>query len=92
MDLEDSEWVSGRLRSKFPAQQYTKFSSNDDLLFCRFYEWRLNMQTGEVKERNLTGTKFSMEFPMINPSFNGLKNKFGYTQIVHDPASISSGW
>ncbi|KAB5553229.1 hypothetical protein DKX38_010540 [Salix brachista] len=90
MDLEESEWVSGRLRSKLPVQQST-FSTNDELLFCRFYEWRLNMKTGEVKERNLTGTKFSLEFPMINPSFNGLKNKFGYTQIVHEPASISSG-
>ncbi|KAJ6745612.1 BETA-CAROTENE DIOXYGENASE [Salix koriyanagi] len=90
MDLDKSEWVSGRLRSKLPVQQST-FSTNDELLFCRFYEWRLNMKTGEVKERNLTGTKFSLEFPMINPSFNGLKNKFGYTQIVHEPASISSG-
>ncbi|KAJ6743553.1 DIOXYGENASE putative-RELATED [Salix viminalis] len=90
MDLEESEWVSGRLRSKLPPQQST-FSTNDELLFCRFYEWRLNMKTGEVKERNLTGTKFSLEFPMINPSFNGLENKFGYTQIVHEPASISSG-
>ncbi|KAJ6382826.1 hypothetical protein OIU77_031284 [Salix suchowensis] len=91
MDLDKSEWISGRLRSKEPVQQYTTFSSNDELLFSRFYEWRLNMKTGEVKERNLTGTKFSLEFPMINPSFNGLKNKFGYTQIVHEPASISSG-
>ncbi|KAJ6745611.1 DIOXYGENASE putative-RELATED [Salix koriyanagi] len=91
MDLDKSEWISGRLRSKEPVQQYTSFSSNDELLFSRFYEWRLNMKTGEVKERNLTGTKFSLEFPMINPSFNGLKNKFGYTQIVHEPASISSG-
>ncbi|KAJ6330162.1 hypothetical protein OIU76_008895 [Salix suchowensis] len=91
MDLDKSEWISGRLRSKEPVQQYTTFSSNDDLLFSRFYEWRLNMKTGEVKERNLTGTKFSLEFPMINPSFNGLRNKFGYTQIVHEPASISSG-
>ncbi|KAJ6382824.1 hypothetical protein OIU77_031282 [Salix suchowensis] len=90
MDLEESEWVSGRLRSKLPVQQST-FSTNDELLFCRFYEWRLNMKTGEVKERNLTGTKCSLEFPMINPSFNGLKNKFGYTQMVHEPASISSG-
>uniref|UniRef100_A0A6N2NHI3 Uncharacterized protein n=1 Tax=Salix viminalis TaxID=40686 RepID=A0A6N2NHI3_SALVM len=49
------------------------------------------METGEVKERNLTGTPFAMEFPMINPNFNGVKNKFGYTQTVHDSASASSG-
>lgn len=91
MDLDKSEWISGRLRSTRPVQQYTTFSSNDELLFSRFYEWRLNMKTGEVTERNLTGTKFSLEFPMINPSFSGFKNKFGYTQMVHEPASISSG-
>jgi carotenoid cleavage dioxygenase len=91
MDLEESEWVSGRVRSKEHVEQNTTPSSNDELLFSRSYEWRLNMETGEVKERNLTGTELCMEFPMINPSLNGLKNKFGYTQIVHEPASSSSG-
>ncbi|CAK7353224.1 unnamed protein product [Dovyalis caffra] len=91
MDLDKSEWVSGRLRNKNPAEQEAKFSSKDELLFCRFYEWRLNMRTGGVTERNLTGTEFSMEFPMINPNFNGVKNKFGYAQFVHDSASASSG-
>ncbi|KAI5586392.1 hypothetical protein BDE02_06G209000 [Populus trichocarpa] len=91
MDLEESEWVSGRLRSKEHVEQNTTPSSNDELLFSRSYEWRLNMETGEVKERNLTGTELCMEFPMINPSLNDLKNKFGYTQIVHEPASSSSG-
>ncbi|KAJ6674142.1 DIOXYGENASE putative-RELATED [Salix viminalis] len=91
MDLDKSEWVSGRLRNKGPVQQDAKFSTKDELLFSRSYEWRLNMETGEVKERNLTGTPFAMEFPMINPNFNGVKNKFGYTQTVHDSASASSG-
>ncbi|PON94638.1 Carotenoid oxygenase [Trema orientale] len=55
------------------------------LLHIRPYEWRLNMRTGEVKERNLTAvTEFSMDFPMINANFTGLKSKFGYTQVV-DP-------
>ncbi|KAF9662257.1 hypothetical protein SADUNF_Sadunf18G0034300 [Salix dunnii] len=91
MDLDKSEWVSGRLRNKGPVQQDAKFSTKDELLFSRSYEWRLNMETRVVKERNLTGTPFAMEFPMINPNFNGVKNKFGYTQTVHDSASASSG-
>ena len=33
------------------------------------------METGEVKERNLTGTDFSMEFPMINEDFTGVKTQ-----------------
>ncbi|KAB5514042.1 hypothetical protein DKX38_027948 [Salix brachista] len=91
MDLDKSEWASGRLRNKGHVQQDAKFSTKDELLFSRSHEWRLNMETGEVKERNLTGTPFAMEFPMINPNFNGVKNKFGYTQTVHDSASASSG-
>lgn len=43
------------------------------------------MQTGE-DERNLSGTKFSMDFPMINGDYTGVKNKYGHTQIV-DSAS-----
>ncbi|PNS92599.2 hypothetical protein POPTR_018G043000v4 [Populus trichocarpa] len=92
MDLDKFEWVSGRLRSKDPVdQQDAKHFKNDELLFCRSYEWRLNMETGEVKERNLTGTLLSIEFPMINPNFNGVKNKFGYAQTVHGLASATSG-
>ncbi|KAJ6856601.1 carotenoid 9,10(9',10')-cleavage dioxygenase-like [Populus alba x Populus x berolinensis] len=91
VDLDKFEWVSGRLRSKGPVEQDPKHFKNDELLFCRSYEWRLNMETGEVKERNLTGTQFSIEFPMINPNFNGVKNKFGYAQTVHGLASATSG-
>lgn len=55
------------------------------------YEWRLNMQNGEVKEKNLTGTYYSMDFPMINEKFTGVKNKFGYTQVVDlDASSFAS--
>lgn len=92
VDLDKFEWVSGRLRSKDPVDQKdAKHLKNDELLFCRSYEWRLNMETGEVKERNLTATQFSIEFPMINPNFNGVKNKFGYAQTVHGLASATSG-
>ncbi|KAK7850270.1 carotenoid 9, partial [Quercus suber] len=67
-------------------------SPEDGLLFSRCYEWRLDMQTGEVRERNLTGTEFSMDFPMINENFTGIKNKYGYTQVVDSIASSTSGF
>ncbi|KAJ6372996.1 hypothetical protein OIU76_027347 [Salix suchowensis] len=72
MDLDKSEWVSGRLRSKGPIQQDAKYSTKDELLFSRSYEWRLNMETGEVKERNLTGTPFAMDASSGMPKFGGL--------------------
>ncbi|KAJ8531356.1 hypothetical protein K7X08_026790 [Anisodus acutangulus] len=49
------------------------------------------MKTGEVKEKNAT-TNFSMEFSMINEKFIGLRNKFGYLQVVDlEASSISEG-
>ncbi|XP_011019808.1 PREDICTED: carotenoid 9,10(9',10')-cleavage dioxygenase 1-like [Populus euphratica] len=70
MDLEESEWVSGRLRSKEHVEQNPTPSSNDELLFSRSNEWRLNMETVKVKERNLTGTEFWL------PKFGGLAKLF----------------
>ena len=76
----------------YKSDNKDKISSNEDLLHHRPYEWRLNMQTGEVKERNLTTeTELSMDFPMINPNFIGLKNTFGYTQVVDTVPRTTSG-
>lgn len=56
------------------------------------YEWRLNMRTGQVREKNLTDdSELSMDFPMINPNFTGLGNRFAYTQVVDPMSSSSSG-
>ncbi|RDX61223.1 Carotenoid 9,10(9',10')-cleavage dioxygenase 1, partial [Mucuna pruriens] len=56
----------------------------------RCYEWRLNMQTGEVKERDLCGTNVVyMDFPMINGNFIGNRNRYAYTQVV-DPIASST--
>ncbi|XP_062099613.1 carotenoid 9,10(9',10')-cleavage dioxygenase-like [Humulus lupulus] len=53
------------------------------------YEWRLNMKNGQIKERKLTlDTEFSMDYPTINEDYTGLKNKFGYIQVV-DPISTT---
>ncbi|KAL7610188.1 hypothetical protein Lser_V15G10472 [Lactuca serriola] len=61
------------------------------MLFTNVREWRLNMKTMEVKERNVTGTKYSMDFPMINADFTGLNHKYGYTQVIDSVASSNSG-
>ncbi|PSR91263.1 Carotenoid 9,10(9',10')-cleavage dioxygenase [Actinidia chinensis var. chinensis] len=66
-------------------------STEEGFLFTCVYEWRLNMVTGEVRERNLSGTYFSMDFPVVNADFIGLKHKYGYTQVVDSEASSSCG-
>ncbi|KAF4394391.1 carotenoid 9,10(9',10')-cleavage dioxygenase 1-like isoform X1 [Cannabis sativa] len=66
-------------------------SISDGLLYDRPYEWRLNLRTKQVKERNLTSnTEFSMDFPTINPNFYGVRNRFGYAQVVDSPASFAA--
>ncbi|XP_012077565.2 carotenoid 9,10(9',10')-cleavage dioxygenase 1 [Jatropha curcas] len=87
MGLNKSEWFSRRF--KHIESDYK--NPEDGLLFTRCYEWRLNLETGQVKERYLSGTEFSMDFPMINGDFTGLKNNYGYTQIVDSEASSTSG-
>ncbi|KAL0394080.1 UNVERIFIED_CONTAM: Carotenoid 9,10(9',10')-cleavage dioxygenase 1 [Sesamum latifolium] len=63
----------------------------DESFLSRVYEWRLNMLTGEVAEKNLTGAEYSMDFPIVNEKYIGKKNKFGYTQVVDSDASSMSG-
>ncbi|XVF89183.1 hypothetical protein PTKIN_Ptkin19aG0109500 [Pterospermum kingtungense] len=91
-DSEKFEWFPSKFRPGEPIEESFDAISEDQLLFHRPYEWRLNMQTGDVKERNLTGPNhFPMEFPMINGAFTGVKNKYGYTQVCHCESSSAKG-
>lgn len=67
-------------------------SLNDFEWLSRCHEWRLNMQTGEAKEKDLRGAKaVYMDFPMINENFLGVKNRYAYTQVVDHIASSTQG-
>ncbi|KAJ8751196.1 hypothetical protein K2173_016377 [Erythroxylum novogranatense] len=81
------EWYS----KGYKINDYIDGSSENGYLIHRVYEWRLNMATGHVKERYLTTADFSMDFPVINEAFTGLKQKYGYTQVIHSMASSTSG-
>lgn len=89
--MDKFEWFSNKFRHIESTQGNVYAMSEDELVFPRPYEWRLNMRTGHVKERHLTGTEFPMDFPMINEAFTGLKNKYGYAQVRDCIASSSSG-
>ncbi|KAL9440238.1 hypothetical protein AB3S75_018988 [Citrus x aurantiifolia] len=91
LGLNKFEWFSKKFRHAELADESVLTSPDDVPLFSRVYEWRLNMQNGDVKERNLSGNKVSMDFPMINGGYTGIKNKYGYTQIVDSIASSASG-
>lgn len=65
-------------------------SSKEFEWLSRCHEWRLNMLTGEVKEKDLCGNKLVyMDFPMINENFVGVKHRYAYTQVV-DPTSSTT--
>lgn len=65
-------------------------NSRDGFLFSHVYEWRLNMKTGNVVERYLTGIDHSIDFPMINDQFIGLYNSYAYGQVIDSVASSIS--
>ncbi|GFZ16213.1 hypothetical protein Acr_25g0006220 [Actinidia rufa] len=90
LGLDKFEWFSRGFKPLNSSEENDDLTQ-DAMFFSRCYEWRLNTQTGKVKERNLIGTQFSVEFPMINENFIGIKNKFGYTQVVDSIASSNSG-
>ncbi|KAF0901550.1 hypothetical protein E2562_003528 [Oryza meyeriana var. granulata] len=65
--------------------------SVDGTLFSRPYEWRLNLKSGTTKEGYLTDEKVAMDFPVINEDFVGVKNKYGYAQVVDSVATSKIG-
>nr|XP_033512251.1 carotenoid 9,10(9',10')-cleavage dioxygenase 1-like isoform X2 [Nicotiana tomentosiformis] len=88
------ESVLPRQQSFKGSKEISSIENNNESsvepFFVHVCEWRLNMRTGEVKEKNAT-TEFSMEFPVINEKFVGLRNRFGYLQVVDLEASSISG-
>ncbi|VAI17417.1 unnamed protein product [Triticum turgidum subsp. durum] len=62
----------------------------NEKLFSRLFEWRLNLRTKTVSGEYLTGTECSLEFPMINNHYTGVRHSYGYAQIV-DSLTRSAG-
>ncbi|XP_015057245.1 carotenoid 9,10(9',10')-cleavage dioxygenase 1-like isoform X1 [Solanum pennellii] len=87
----ESELSLGTLNETSFSKDNTE-SSKDLFFFFNVCEWRLNMKTGEVKMKNLTTNdhRFIMEFPMINEHFIGIKNKFGYQQLINSETFSNS--
>lgn len=63
----------------------------DEEYFSRLYEWRLNLKTGAVKGKYITGKDVALEFPVINDQFAGLHHSYAYAQVVHSTASLAGG-
>ncbi|KAJ0986072.1 hypothetical protein J5N97_004428 [Dioscorea zingiberensis] len=92
--LDKFKWFSRGLTFQEIEEEYCdddKDNLEEGFLFSRLYEWRFNIKNGGVRERYLTGREFSIEFPMINENFIGLRNKFAYVQAADSAASSICG-
>lgn len=85
------QWFSRGLKFQKMQDELDNYVRDEGFLFSRLYEWRLNIKNGGIKERYLTGKEFSVDFPMINENFIGLKNKFAYCQVIDSIASSECG-
>jgi len=45
----------------------------------RLREWSLDLQSGQVQERELSGDEVWPEFPVVHPSFQGSQHRFAYS-------------
>ncbi|KAK3435857.1 hypothetical protein EUGRSUZ_C00288 [Eucalyptus grandis] len=83
-------WFSRGFNFREPVDANANKHGGD--LFTCAYEWRLNMETGEVQESNLMGTEFSIDFPFINAEFTGLRNGYGYAQVINSEQALKVEW
>ncbi|KAF8689841.1 hypothetical protein HU200_041472 [Digitaria exilis] len=65
--------------------------SLDGILFSRPYEWRLNLENGTTSEGYIISEDVAMDFPVINENFTGIRNKYGYTQVVDSVTASKTG-
>ncbi|XP_056177030.1 carotenoid 9,10(9',10')-cleavage dioxygenase 1-like [Syzygium oleosum] len=83
------DWFSRGFNFREPVD--ANANEHGGYLFTCVYEWRLNMETREVQESSLTGTEISVDFPFINADFTGLRNMYGYAQVINSKSSSECG-
>ncbi|KAG1346704.1 putative Carotenoid 9,10(9',10')-cleavage dioxygenase [Cocos nucifera] len=87
LGIDKFQWFSKGFKPMTKKAKCADNTFEEGYFFSHLYEWRLNMKTGGVTGRYLTGMDFSVDFPMINDHFIGLYNKYAYAQVVDSPAS-----
>ncbi|OAE31151.1 hypothetical protein AXG93_2508s1150 [Marchantia polymorpha subsp. ruderalis] len=86
------EWYSRGMTLNADNNFATKDPSIDGLLYEHLHEWRLNLKTGAVVERNMTQNKFPLELPRINDRVNGKKYNYFYACSEDLEASKAVGF
>ncbi|KAF8783777.1 hypothetical protein HU200_000213 [Digitaria exilis] len=88
-NVDNSKWYRMFLPRDNNSEDFDP--SLDGILFSRPYEWRLNLESGITTEAYITTEDVAMDFPVINENFTGIRNKYGYTQVVDSVATSKTG-
>ncbi|KAL2607817.1 hypothetical protein R1flu_026390 [Riccia fluitans] len=91
-DIDHLEWYSRGMTLEHQNNYKVKIANIDGKLFEHLHEWRLNLKTGEVTERNISQYKFPLEVPRINENFTGKKYKYVYAASEDIEASKAKGF
>ncbi|BBN07128.1 hypothetical protein MPTK1_4g01260 [Marchantia polymorpha subsp. ruderalis] len=86
------EWYARGMTLDHQNNFEDKNPSIDGLLYERLHEWRLNLKTGEVVERDVSKRKFPLELPRINENFQGKKYQYCYAASEDINASKAVGY
>ncbi|KAL3697027.1 hypothetical protein R1sor_011103 [Riccia sorocarpa] len=90
-DADPFEWYARGMTLQCQDECEVENSSIDGKLFGHVHEWRLNLRTGEVNERNLSGDKCAIEMPRINENYTGKKYRYIYAGSEDIEASKAKG-
>ncbi|KAL3697020.1 hypothetical protein R1sor_011096 [Riccia sorocarpa] len=86
------EWYARGMTLQSQEESELNNSCIDGKLFGHVHEWRLNLRTGEVIERNLSGDKYAIEVPRINENYTGKKYRYIYAGSEDLEASKEKGF
>ncbi|KAI5074323.1 hypothetical protein GOP47_0010284 [Adiantum capillus-veneris] len=85
-DMNPIEWFARGIDDTL-VDESSRDPSIDGALFSTIHEWRFNLQTGLVAERDIITAQNSMEMPRINDKHLGVKYNYAYAQVVDHEAS-----
>lgn len=89
MDLS-FKWEDGKLDREAFVRKYISEGFQAKEGHGKLHEWRLHLKDGTVTEREVGAGSF-VDFPVVNPTVQGQKHRFGYCSAFSLDLSIEPG-
>ncbi|KAJ7544296.1 hypothetical protein O6H91_09G073100 [Diphasiastrum complanatum] len=90
-NMNKKEWFGRAITPMSPRGTVLEDPWIDGALLMHLHEWRFNMVTGEMVERDISDNNNFMEFPTIHGSYLGKKYKYAYANVADLDASKEYG-